>query len=947
MKLLRYALFKTELTDITPQKLRKLDDKELSQVWLRLNQWYVNAKKEKRSIENIVNAALWTRTEMKSRGFKVDETLELSKEVDKLERELRKRTAYGNASPMPKFIDDILKKLPNEILLVRDFAMVGGSAAVTENPEDIDLILRAKYDESTTSYLIDASLLNVALRRFFDSSKKGLHIVPSPQGSFTDYIPVYDLICRRRIAGVERIEPEPPNYDGKNRIIKRELKPFSSFIPPKPIMPMFTEFFDVEEIWNNWAKDRMPIIVEPKLNGFRAIMEKSGNKISLWFEGKREDNQLEKKVFSRVRDTLSQIPDDFIVDCDVGMKHAGKRLPRNEIVTLNADDPIIFEPDTLVITVFDLPYWKKDLHELPFTERRNRLEEFFNTYLAGKAEKLFELVPSQQAKNKNELKQLAKWAFSFPLSEGLVAKTLGGAYELDGATNEWSKLKHEVEIKAIVLEKKRTKTDTFVYAGGVSVSQSYKGVNITELGNKKYVNLGDSFSTKINANIGDIITVKIEELIPHINKKTGLEEIAWYAPRVIDKDDTRTTPYSIEQVIDLAKRGGIWQSIKKEKLFILSALGEIKKITPEEEMGETRAGLSIRNWEKNWFSMLPKKNHLRFVYQHHWRGMNKDEVEYSEEKLLNTQHSVHGDLRLESDDALWGFTIFLGETKDIRDAGGDRLMNLPFDDALQCTPKLPQPKEWLNVGVRSPVIIEPHGLGAATKTYAKYFVFDKGEYDIGYAEKHFVEIFLYGEKIKGRYTLQFAPVGEKRIWIIRRQEDITPFVDREDLIKQFKEQKEKNRSHIYIAKPKLEPILIDINDTSLDEFRRILQKYSLIEEKTIKIINKNLDKQIVVGEVLIPDEVDAHGDIISAEEIERAAHEYLAKSRIIGLQHKETADAEVVESWISPIDFELNGSQIKKGTWIIAVKVNDSKLWDSIKSGEFQSFSFGGFALLN
>lgn len=931
-----------KLEEITPKNLKNIDDKELMNVWLRLNEWYNNAIKEKHAVENIINAGLWTKKEFLSRNFKIDESLPLSQAIERYERKIREKTVYGEPSSLPNFISDKLEKLPNEILLIRDFAMIGGSAAVTENPQDIDLILRTNYDPIRDLYTIDAQLLNVALRRFFDDKKTGLHIVPSPQGSFTDYIPVYDLICRKRNSYIERIEPSPPNYDGKNRVIKRELKPFSLFIPPKPIVPMFTEFFDIEEIWNNWAKDRMPIVIEPKLNGFRAIIEKNNANIRLWFEGKREDNQLKKKIYSDILGILKNIPDDFIVDCDVGIKHAGRRLPRNETVILNANEPILDKSDTINITVFDLPFWKKDLHEMPFEERRARLEEFYNMYLVGKAQKLFEIVPSETAKDKEELKKLAKWAFSYPMSEGLMAKTKTGIYELDGTTNEWSKLKHDVEIKAIVLQKKITKGGAYVYTGGVLPSPDYEGENLFELKGKTYVNLGDSFSTKISASIGDIITVKIEELIPHINEKTNKEEIAWYAPRVIDKDDTRKEPYYINQIIDIAKRGGVWQSIKKSDALILASLG-IFKITPEEEMGETRGGLAIRNWEKNWYKLLPSKNKLQFAYQHHWRGLTKEETELNENSLLKTNHSIHGDLRFESDDALWGFTIFLGTTKDVVKANGDRLMNLPFADALQVTPKLAQPKDWLKVGHNSPLIVEPHEGGATLLTYAKFFEFDSGTYEIGYAEQHFVEVFINGNKIKGRYTFQFAPVGEKRIWLIRRQEDETPFVERENLEKQFLDQKEKNRTHIYVSKPSMNPTLVPLKTTNIEEFKKLINNY-IKTNKYIKIINKSLEKKIILGEVLIPDEIDAHGDIVSKEEIEEAAHKYLVESRIVGLQHKGIAPAEVIESYVAPSDFLINNNKVKAGTWLVAVKIHDDELWNKIKNGEYQSFSFGGYA---
>lgn len=61
------------------------------------------------------------------------------------------------------------------------------------------------------------------------------------------------------------------------------------------------------------------------------------------------------------------------------------------------------------------------------------------------------------------------------------------------------------------------------------------------------------------------------------------------------------------------------------------------------------------------------------------------------------------------------------------------------------------------------------------------------------------------------------------------------------------------------------------------------------------------DYTIVVGPVLVPDETDKQGDIISAEAIEEAAHDFLANRGRVGLQHQMllgSRDTELVESTI-------------------------------------------------
>lgn len=114
---------------------------------------------------------------------------------------------------------------------------------------------------------------------------------------------------------------------------------------------------------------------------------------------------------------------------------------------------------------------------------------------------------------------------------------------------------------------------------------------------------------------------------------------------------------------------------------------------------------------------------------------------------------------------------------------------------------------------------------------------------------------------------------------------------------------------------------------------------------------KNVEKRIVMGEVLIPDEVDQQDEIYDADVIENAAHGWMINSQKRGIQHTETGGAvnekvSLVESYIAPVEFELNGRVIKQGTWIVGYKINDDDLWEDVKAGKYTGFSIGGTALV-
>lgn len=107
------------------------------------------------------------------------------------------------------------------------------------------------------------------------------------------------------------------------------------------------------------------------------------------------------------------------------------------------------------------------------------------------------------------------------------------------------------------------------------------------------------------------------------------------------------------------------------------------------------------------------------------------------------------------------------------------------------------------------------------------------------------------------------------------------------------------------------------------------------------------DERYVLGIVLEPETEDSQKDIYSAEEIRQAAHKFMEQYGSIGLMHKVALGGRVaiLESWIAPCDFDLNGQHVKKDTWMLAIRVKDDDLWDAVKKGELTGFSIGGSAI--
>lgn len=98
--------------------------------------------------------------------------------------------------------------------------------------------------------------------------------------------------------------------------------------------------------------------------------------------------------------------------------------------------------------------------------------------------------------------------------------------------------------------------------------------------------------------------------------------------------------------------------------------------------------------------------------------------------------------------------------------------------------------------------------------------------------------------------------------------------------------------------------------------------------------------------VLSPDEVDAHGDTYSAKEIEKGMQSFNRHCMKANLFHMvETQEAEIVQSYTTPVDMYIGEKFIKKGTWLQEWAFPETevgeKLWQAALSGEINSVSIG------
>jgi len=663
---------------------------------------------------------------------------------------------------------------------------------------------------------------------------------------------------------------------------KVALRPFGSYVPPKPTMSGLTEAFSVEQIWK-WAEKRLPLDIEEKLNGFRCIAEKAGDRLRIKTEGDKERTA----QFSDLADVLKKIPDDFILDCSVGIDRNGKPLPRIKLMTLMADKPELEEKDVIKATAFDIPYWKGDLHEQPLSERRKKLESFYNKYLKGSPH--FAITHYNVVNNRKELETKFREMSKLPQSEGILIKTLDGIWDTDGSCETWAKLKHEAEIKVIVLERHDVKGGNYNYTCGLLPGDS-KYTNLIEFRGKKYINLGKCFNTKLRAEPGEILTMGVEEIIPSDDK------LQWLGARVLDIDKDRKLPYFANQVIGIAERANVLQ--KAEEGNIDYKVGD---------KGKGVLQLHIMGIEEERIEALEK------VSQEAVRSRaNPLKLKLLLKGAIGEQ-GAHLDVRLvrTGDDYFEGGEIMIGNL-----TGLDKLKKLEQKAKLRFGWKVPRKEEptaetirgpvsWMKAGLKKIEIFPPGEVGATANKYGAMLILDSFDFEMYLADEHAKKFHFSGGKlIDGNYLMAYVPVADGRVWMISKLRD----------------------------------------DDHLKE-QKGLQKF--------KVLKVNKREYIVGGIVSVANEVDTQGDILPAKEIWKGMKSWMLKGGKVKVMHKGIPiNAKVIECFQADTKTYKGGRTedhaINPGDWYASVYLGASKksreVFDRIVKGELNSFSIGGTA---
>ena len=120
---------------------------------------------------------------------------------------------------------------------------------------------------------------------------------------------------------------------------------------------------------------------------------------------------------------------------------------------------------------------------------------------------------------------------------------------------------------------------------------------------------------------------------------------------------------------------------------------------------------------------------------------------------------------------------------------------------------------------------------------------------------------------------------------------------------------------------------------------------TVLKENVVDIKKADDEKQIVYGEVYVPNQRDTDGNWMTAATIEKMAHDFMENLRNTHIDKNHDGEIDkgtVVESFI----VRKGDPDYTEGAWVVGVHVSAPDVWEQVKKGELTGFSIAGEAQL-
>ncbi|MCJ7508919.1 MAG: hypothetical protein MUO85_09360, partial [candidate division Zixibacteria bacterium] len=283
-------------------------------------------------------------------------------------------------------------------------------------------------------------------------------------------------------------------------------------------------FFHLEDLSSLGGE----FLVEPLYQGIRAQIHKSNQEVRIF---DKNGNEISQK-FPSLQNAIRQYDKDFILDGEI-VKYRGKsRIPRQELFEYlfnsTSRDDFGFR-----FKLFDILYLNSDLTFLPLEQRKKIIEENFE-----------DNSPVQKVRyQKAEANDLPSFIRRISSSEGAVIKLISSSYF---SPQSWWLYKKNLEIDCLVKKVEKNKGGTYNYLCAISRNPEVKPKLDTPEGcaiesQDGLVDLGTTYSTHLEAKVGDVICVHADMI------EKSQNGYRWVAPKVMEvrKDKNCSDSFSI------------------------------------------------------------------------------------------------------------------------------------------------------------------------------------------------------------------------------------------------------------------------------------------------------------------------------------------------------------------------------------------------------------------
>ena len=111
-------------------------------------------------------------------------------------------------------------------------------------------------------------------------------------------------------------------------------------------------------------------------------------------------------------------------------------------------------------------------------------------------------------------------------------------------------------------------------------------------------------------------------------------------------------------------------------------------------------------------------------------------------------------------------------------------------------------------------------------------------------------------------------------------------------------------------------------------------------------VAKSVNEELMqVTYVAMKPGVDLHGDLVDVETIRLAKESFNKSAQRANLFHLTMTNSfKVIESYQIPCDVNLNEHFVEKGSWLMTLQVNDSDVWEMIKTDDINGISISAMA---